>query len=299
MSARAVIITNPAAARTAPDAVNAVMRTFERAGWRSELLATGGHGDARQIASYAVEQGVDVVAVFGGDGTTMQAAAALVGTDVALGVIPGGTGNLLAGNLRIPLSPERAAQVLVKGRPMPFDLGRIMREDGEHFFAVAAGTGMDALVMAETPSAQKRKWGIGAYLATTFRLLPDVRSVDHIITVDGREYEANAALILVANCGEMIPPIIKIRDGIRPDDGLLDIVILRADSVGQSAAAMWDLLRQNDAAGARVAYLRGREISVETLEPRPVQLDGDAAGETPFDIRVVPGAIRIMLPASP
>jgi diacylglycerol kinase family enzyme len=213
-------------------------------------------------------------------------------------VIPGGTGNLLAGNLRIPLSPERAAQVLVKGRPMPFDLGRIQRDDGEHFFAVAAGTGMDALVMAETPSIQKRKWGIGAYLATTFRLLPEVRSVDHLITVDGREYEASAALILVANCGEMIPPLIKIRDGIRPDDGLLDVVVLRADSVGQSVGAFWDLIRQNDGADARVAYLRGTEIKVETLEPRPVQLDGDSAGETPFEIKVVPGAIRIMMPAT-
>jgi len=298
MSARAVIITNPAAARTAPEAVNAVIRTFERAGWRTELLATGGHGDARQIAAYAVEQGVDVVAVFGGDGTTMQAAAALVGTEVALGVIPGGTGNLLAGNLRIPLSPERAAQVLVKGRPAPFDLGRLMRDDGDNYFAVACGTGMDAMVMGQTPSAQKRKWGIGAYLATTFRLLPEIRSVPHLITVDDVEYEANAALVLVANCGEMIPPIIKIRDGIRPDDGILDVVVLRADSMVQSMGAMWDLLRQDGGADARVAYLRGRRIKVETLEPRPVQLDGDEAGTTPFDVQVVPGAIRIMLPAS-
>ena len=66
------------------------------------MLATGGPGDARRLAAYGVAEKVDVVAVFGGDGTTMQAAAALVGTDVPLGVIPGGTGNLLAGNLRIP-----------------------------------------------------------------------------------------------------------------------------------------------------------------------------------------------------
>ena len=91
--ARALLITNPAAARTQQRAVETVMRTLHSAGWIAEVLATGGPGDARRLAEYGVAEGVDVVAVFGGDGTTMQAAAALVGTDVALGVIPGGTGN--------------------------------------------------------------------------------------------------------------------------------------------------------------------------------------------------------------
>ena len=103
--------------RTAPLAVNAVMSTLRSAGWEAEVLATGGPGDARKLAEYGVAEGVDVVAVFGGDGTTMQAAAGLVGTEIALGVIPGGTGNLLAGNLRIPASPARAAKALVTARP--------------------------------------------------------------------------------------------------------------------------------------------------------------------------------------
>ena len=102
---RVLLITNPAAARTRASAVDAVMRTFAAAGWAAEVVATGGQGDARRLAAEGVAQGMDIVAVFGGDGTTMQAAAALVGTDVALGVIPGGTGNLLAGNLRIPSAP--------------------------------------------------------------------------------------------------------------------------------------------------------------------------------------------------
>ena len=110
---------------------------------------------------------VDVVAVFGGDGTTMQAAAALVGTDVALGVIPGGTGNLLAGNLRIPASPARAARALVTARPRPFDLGRMERPGGAQYFAVACGAGYDARVMAGTLSEHKRRWGMAAYVATT------------------------------------------------------------------------------------------------------------------------------------
>lgn len=294
---KALLITNPAAARTEPLAVGAVMSVLRSRGWQAEVLATGGPGDARRLAEYGVEQGVDVVGVFGGDGTTMQAAAALVGSDIALGVIPGGTGNLLAGNLRIPPSPARAAEVLVQGHARRLDLGRMSREGSTQYFAVACGAGMDARVMAGTRSEHKRRWGMGAYVATTLRLIAQVRSTPYHLVVDGVEYDANAALILVANCGEVIPPFVKLKSGIRPDDGLLDVIALRADSFGQSVRAVWDLLREPAGPDALVGYARGEEITVATPEgAEPVQLDGEPAGETPFTATVVAGAIRIMVP---
>jgi undecaprenyl-diphosphatase len=296
---RVLFITNPAAARTRPRAVDAVMRTLSAAGWNAELVATTGPGDARRLAAEGVAQGVDVVAVFGGDGTTMQAAASLVGTGVSLGVIPGGTGNLLAGNLRIPAAPAHAAQALVSSRPRPFDLGQMERADGLHYFAVACGAGYDARVMAETASEQKRRWGMGAYVATTLRLMSELRSTDHVITIDGVEYDANAAMVLVANCGEVIPPYVRLGAGIRPDDGLLDVVVLRANNFGQSLRAVWDLLRMApDVEGldTYVGYARGREIRVVSDPVHPVQLDGEPGGETPFTATIVPQAITIMVP---
>jgi undecaprenyl-diphosphatase len=251
------------------------------------------------LAARGVEAGMDTVAVFGGDGTTMQAAAALVGTEVALGVIPGGTGNLLAGNLRIPASPARAARALVAGRPRPFDLGRMERAGGPQYFAVACGAGYDARVMAGTLSEHKRRWGMAAYVATTLRLIGNIRSATHIITIDGVEYDAHAAMVLVANCGEVIPPFIRLRTGIRPDDGVLDVVVMRANSFGQSVRAVWDLLRDAPTAEGietYVGYARGREITVVTDPVEPVQLDGEPGGETPFTVNVVPGAIRILVP---
>jgi diacylglycerol kinase (ATP) len=297
---RALLITNPVAARMASGAAKTVTGTLRAAGWEVELLSTVGPGDARRLAEYGVAEGVDVVAVFGGDGTTMQAAAALVGTDIPLGVIPGGTGNLLAGNLRIPASPARAARALIGARPRPFDLGRMERPDGPQYFAVACGAGYDARVMAGTLSAQKRRWGMGAYVATCLRLIPDLRSTVHAITIDGVEYEANAAMVLVANCGEVIPRFVKLGPGITPDDGLLDVVVMRADSFSQSLRAVWDLLRVapgEAGAGAYVGHARGREVRVETEGAQPVQLDGEPGGETPFTATVVPAAIRIMVPS--
>ncbi len=296
---RALLIANPAAARTAKDAVNTVSRTLRGGGWEIEVLATGGPGDARELAEYGVREGVDVVTVFGGDGTTMQAAAALVGTDVSLGVIPGGTGNLLAGNLRIPASPARAARALLAAKPRLFDLGRMERLTGPQYFAVACGAGYDAQVMAATVSEQKRRWGMAAYVATSLRLITDIRSTLHVITIDGVEYEANAAMVLVANCGEVIPPLVRLGPGIAPDDGLLDVVVVRADNFSQSLRAVWDLLRVGPgmpAAGTFVGHARGKEVRVESERVQPVQLDGEPGGKTPFTVTVVPGAIRIMVP---
>ena len=297
---RALVITNPAAARTAPLAVNAVMSTLRRAGWEAEVLATGGPGDARRLAEYGVAEGVDVVAVFGGDGTTMQAAAGLVGTDIALGVIPGGTGNLLAGNLRIPASPARAAKALVTARPKPFDLGHMDRPGGSQYFAVACGAGYDARVMAGTLSEHKRRWGMAAYVATTLRLIADIRSTVHVITIDGVEYEANAALVLVANCGEVIPPFVRLGPGISPNDGLLDVVVMRANNLSQSLRAVWEVLRIPPGGSGEtgyVGYARGREVRVDSDPVQPVQLDGEPGGETPFTASIIPDAIRVMVPA--
>ncbi|MEP6688572.1 MAG: diacylglycerol kinase family protein [Gemmatimonadales bacterium] len=296
---RVLLITNPAAARTRASAVDVLMGAFATAGWNAEVLATGGPGDARRLAAEGVVAGVDIVAVFGGDGTTMQAAAALVGTDVALGVIPGGTGNLLAGNLRIPSAPARAVRALVTARPKLFDLGRMQRADGEHYFAVACGAGYDARVMAETLAEHKRRWGMAAYVATTLRLIKEIRSTDHIITIDGVVYDAHAAMVLVANCGEVFPPYVRLGQGIRPDDGLLDVIVVRANGFGQSVRAVWDLLRlapELEGMDTYIGYARGREIRVESDPIQPVQLDGEGGGATPFTATVVPQAIRIMVP---
>jgi len=295
---RALMITNPAAARTQELSIRAVVETLERGGWTVELRATGGPGDARRFAAEAVEEGLDVVGVFGGDGTTMQAAAALVGSGTALGVIPGGTGNLLAGNLRIPLSPVRAARAMLRSKPMSLDLGRMQREDGPHYFAVACGAGYDARVMAGTTASEKHRWRFAAYIATTLRLMPELRSIRHHITVDGTSYEAEAALVLVANCGEVIPPLVRLRHGIAPDDGLLDVVVIRADGLVDSVRAVWELLRSGRGEPRFVRYARGRVITVETEAEQPVELDGEPHGVTPFTVEVIPDAIRVLAPAA-
>jgi diacylglycerol kinase family enzyme len=239
------------------------------------------------------------VAVFGGDGTTMQAASALVGSGVILGLVPGGTGNILAGNLRVPQSPIAATELIVHGRSRRIDLGRVERSDGVHYFSVACGVGADARIMGGTLTPDKRRWGILGYFATMARVLPEIRSTVHAITVDGRRFEAPAAVALVLNCGELIPPLVRLRRDTKLDDGLLDLVVVAADSVWDCTRAVLRAFQNVVLDTGPTPYLlygRGEQITIETEIPEPVQFDGDLAGITPVTTTVVPGALSIFAP---
>lgn len=297
---RVLLIANPTAARTDEFTRQRVVEYLAREGWQVEVAVTTAAGDARGMAREGVASGVDAIAVFGGDGTTMQAVAGMVGSRVPLALIPGGTGNVLAGNLRIPSNPIQAARALVSGRPRVIDLGRVALPDGEHFFGVACGAGVDARVMGVTQLADKRRWGIGAYMASTLRVLPTLRSSICTVTVDGTPLEVRAALVLIMNCGEMIPPIVRIRPEINPEDGLLDMVSVAADTPWEGIRGLLRVVfegrREEIRISPHIQYARGTRFTVTSDDPLPVQFDGDPVGTTPFTAEVVPGALTVMVP---
>ena len=296
---RSLLITNPAAARTDARAVTAIRDTLRSGGWSVEVLATTQPGDARRFAREGCTQGFDVLVCYGGDGTAMQIAAGAVGSGIPLGLVPGGTGNLLAGNLRLPRRPAAAARAILKGTPLAIDLGAVQRADETHYFAVCCGTGFDAALMAATGSHEKWRWKMAAYVARAFAALPRVTSPLHRVTVDGVTRELPAAMVLVANCGELIPPFLKLRDDIAPDDGWLDVLALRADGTLESLAAFLELWRRprNGRGTGRLWFGRGRTVRVEVLDgpPRPIQLDGEPWGDTPFETRLLPHALPILV----
>jgi diacylglycerol kinase family enzyme len=295
---RALLITNPVAARTDAQAVKAVRDTLRLGGWHVDLLATHGAGDARRLATEARDDGFDVVVCYGGDGTAMQIAAGLLGSGIPLGLVAGGTGNLLVTNLRLPRSPVAAARAMLRATPRRVDLGAVERSDGTHYFAVAGGAGFDAEVMARTALAAKQRLKIGAYVVQAFAMLRGVTNAGHRVIVDGTVRETSAATVLVANCGALVPPVVRLA-GAEPDDGWLDVVVLQADGAAQSLGAVWDLLRGADGSG-RAWRTRARSVRVEVLvgPARPVQLDGEAAGETPFEARIVPGGLAVLAAAT-
>lgn len=291
---RALLISNPAAARTDARAIGAVRNVLQGGGWSVELAVTAAAGDARRLAERGRDEGFDAVLSYGGDGTAMQIAGAIAGTGIPLGLLPGGTGNVLAGNLRLPREPVAAAQAILRHRPIAIDLGAVSRADGVHYFAVCCGVGFDAMLMQRTDTASKRRWRRAAYVRAALTSLPDVVSAPVRVTIDGTETRLDAAMVLVCNCADLMPPLLRIHADIRPDDGVLDVAVLRATGAWQSITAFLELLFGG---GPRQVWRgRGRTLQV-TMDSgaMPAQLDGELIGTTPLAAQVLPGALRVLV----
>jgi diacylglycerol kinase (ATP) len=295
---RVLLITNPVAARTEARAVTAVRETLRDAGWIVDVAATAAAGDARRLATRGRDEGYDALLSYGGDGTAMQVAAAVAGTGIPLGLLPGGTGNVLARNLRLPRKPVAAARAILRLVPHTIDLGVVERVDGAHYFAVCCGTGFDATLMARTDAASKARWRRAAYVREALASVPHVRNATYRVRIDDDEQRVEAAMVLVCNCADLMPPLLRLHRDIRPDDGVLDVVMLRADSPWQSLTAFAELKlgARRDGRG-QIRIVRGRtvRIDMEAGPPAPTQLDGEVVGTTPLEARIVPGALTVLV----
>ena len=291
-----LLIHNPVAARTSIAVLDAIQGVFSAAGWHVTAVDTLRAGHAEELARKGVAAGVDVVAVYGGDGTTIQAVGGMIGTGTALGLLPGGTGNLLAGNLRLPRNPVKAASIIVNGAPSPIDLGRLTCSGSVRYFSVGCGAGFDAEIMTGTTEAAKRRFGMAAYVAKTLEVLGKLEAVPHRITIDGETREVAATSVLVVNCGEIIPPILRLKKDISVRDGMLDVILFSPTGYVESVGAFLQMVSGRTNGEGRIQFAKGRVIHVETERPQPVEMDGDGAGFTPFTAEVIPNGIEVYLP---
>jgi len=294
---RALIITNPAAARADEAHLLAAQRRLGAGGVRAEIARTTAAGDGERLARQAVTDGVDLVIAHGGDGTAMDVAAALVGTGRPLGLLPAGTGNLLAGNLGIPRSWRAASDLILHGAPRTVDVGRLTSGAGSRIFAVACGAGFDAELMRSTEARHKRLYGMFAYIATAVSLARAIARVHVRLEADGVVHEAEAALVLVANCGQLIPGILPLHTEVRPDDGVFDVAILDATSLPGAARLVWRMFLRRPHAVPGITFLRASRVRLSAEPPLPVQADGEAAGLTPVSVEMLPLALRVLAPA--
>lgn len=175
---RVALVDNPASGQQSSRreaTVLAALGALESAGIEVERLTIDGPGSGSALAHEAVARGCDSVIVCGGDGTVHEVLQALVGTGVALGVVPMGTANALAADLGLSKSPEKAVRSLLTACPVQVPVGRIFYRTPEgaeacKFFTVAAGVGADALLMARMDPVRKRKWGYLLYVFEAFRI---------------------------------------------------------------------------------------------------------------------------------
>ncbi len=294
---RALIVTNPAAARAHATGLKAARKRLERGGLRVHVEQTRMMGDGASLARAAVADGVAVIIAHGGDGTAMDVATGLVGSALPLGLLPGGTGNVLAGNLGVSRSFITAADTIVAGTTRTIDLGRLTTPAGTRFFSVSAATGFAADLMAQTEQRHKQRFGVSAYVVRAFVLATGlVRAVSRV-EVDGAVHEGHAVTVLVANCGQIVPGVLPLGSHIRPDDGVLDVVVLDATSYAGALRVVWRMFQRQPHADAGITFYRGASVRVTTEPAMPVQSDGDALGVTPLAVDLVPRALAVYVPA--
>ncbi len=296
---RVLLVLNPAAGQEDPLRVRRLLGgAFAVRGIPFDLVETTGAGDAEWQARRAVQLGYRAVAAVGGDGTLAEVITGVAGSTTPIGIIPQGTGNQVAGNLHIPSDVERAVDVMVSGTPTPMDIGQL--DDGR-YFALIAGAGWAADLMSAATRAMKDRWGFGAYLYVGMRQALTPPSTLFRITADGEEIEVQAATVLIANVANLFSELVPVELCIAPQgsfyDGLLDVCILSPRNLPDVAAMFWKVARRQLVGDERMVYLQAREIRIEADPPVATQVDGDPLGETPLIARVVPGGVRVLLPA--
>lgn len=259
-----------------------------------DYCRTQRRGDARAFAADSADY--DVVACAGGDGTVNEALNGMPERGAPpLAMIPLGTANVLAKELRLPRDPVGLARVIARGRPVAWDVGIERRSD--HKFALMASAGFDAHVVDRFLSNRRGPIRMSQYVEWGLYSLLSYRPEPIRVEVDGALVEERASWVLVANCAAYGGPLRFARRA-RVDDGLFDVMIQRALKPRDALRLMWSGLYQELArrpyAMRDMRTLRGRRVVLSSDARVPLQMDGEAWGELPVEFEILPGAARML-----
>lgn len=290
---RAALIYNPRAGRQRhAEALDGLVAALRSGGCAAEPMPTRGPGDATTLAQELAATGrVEAVFAFGGDGTVREVAAGLLGTGIPLGILPGGTVNLLAMALGLPRDPAAAAAVLAAAPARPMDVGLA----GASPFLMMVSAGLDASVLAAVDPRLKLRFGQGAFVAQGLVEWWRYGYPPLEVVADGERLEATFAAVsnipYYAGAFHLAP-------GARLDDRRLDLVLFRGTGRVATLLFALDLLR--------AAHVRRRDVLIRPVEEvvftgpagAATQVDGDLCRETvPLTVRLSPETIPVLMPA--
>lgn len=287
----ALLIMNPGS-RIGRRALPKTQRAFEKAGVRCDTRVTESPGHGAMIAAELASK-YDAVFTLGGDGTAIEVLGALAHSGPPVGILAGGTGNIVARTLGIPLRAGRAVRALLDGDEARIDLGRL--STGQRF-AVGMGVGLDASMIAGAPAPLKRRLGFIAYVVSATRAVMKLETFRVRLTVDDKVYESTASAVLIANFGAVLKDLIAFGDGISRDDGLLNACVYAPKNFRDAMRIFWMMSRKKFPAHPSIAYYSGKHFVLETFPPRLGQADGELLGDSPFEIYVEPLAGRVLVP---
>ncbi|HEY3291935.1 MAG TPA: diacylglycerol kinase family protein [Anaerolineae bacterium] len=285
------VIINPAAGQDEPvlNVLNSVLRPAE-VKW--EVFVTNAAGDAHKFAQQAIAAGVDAVAVYGGDGTVTEVAGGLLGSNMPLAILPGGTANVMSIELGIP--PKLADAVALVCDPSSeirlIDMGMV--NERPFFGHVAIGLEADMHLVADR--SMKDRYGFLAYPLAAFQALVDRPVARVMLKMDAEMVEMDILNCMVTNLGSIGMFGASMANNISVSDGLLDVILIRNTDI----ASIGDLVSSVTGQPNQLPHWQVHTVNIRTDPVQRVTADGEVLGTTPVDIRVLPNAIRVIVPAS-
>jgi diacylglycerol kinase (ATP) len=267
-------------------------------GWDKALwLETSTDDPGRAMTEQAVREGVDLVLGAGGDGTIRAICSELAGSGVPFGLIPAGTGNLLARNIGIPLDEAAALDVAFDGLDTGVDLVALSVDGGppDHF-AVMAGIGIDAVIMEGTDPLLKRTVGNAAYFLSAAKHAGHPALQASIRVDDGPTLSRRASVIVIGNVG-FLQGGIQLIPGARADDGRLDLLVASPRRVRDWVRLTTQVLTRQQRTDSQLDRLTGRKVTIKVDGRDHYQMDGDTVGEcSTMTAEIRPGALRLRIP---
>ena len=301
MSHNATLIYNPAAGPWDMTRAMSRLATYlGKSGWRIELIKTERPGDVTRHARTAADLGIEVVLVAGGDGTINEAINGLSGSTTAMGLVPVGTGNILAHQLRMPIlalsTPFHVKDVgdaLLNSQIQNVDLGTV----GDRRFLCWAGVGLDAEIAAQMeprPRHMKRMKTL-PYLIAGLSVASEYRGVRSTILIGDRSFRTRTLMAVASNI-QLYGTLFQIAPQARMDDGLLDIFVFKGVGLNYALRAVAQTLSRRHLESPDVMHALAGEMKVDTSPDVAVHVDGDPHGSTPIEIGICPAALRLLTP---
>jgi YegS/Rv2252/BmrU family lipid kinase len=284
------VIINPISGQPQP-VLYTLNSVFRAAGVNWDVSVTHESGDACRAAGAAATQGVDVVAVYGGDGTVLEAATGLLETTTPLAILPGGTANVMSVELGIPHDLATAARIACHedSPARNVDLGQA----GERYFIQRIGIGLDADKVNRATRELKRKYGKLAYSIGWLQAMREASRARYRLRLDDREVECEGVTCHIANSGSIGVPGLVLLPEINVSDGLLDVLVVRDTGIG-SALSIASIAAGHPINTDAFHHWQAREVSVEADIPQHVHADGEMWDDIPLSVKILPKAVRIL-----
>jgi YegS/Rv2252/BmrU family lipid kinase len=288
------VVVNPASGKNEPvlNVLNDVFHQYDDVEW--SISVTKKFGDATEQARVAAQNGADLVAGYGGDGTQHEIANGVLGTTAVMGVLPGGTGNGFATELGTPKELKPAVELLCSG-------GQIRNIDvvkmNDIYFVQRLYVGIEP--EEQTSREEKDKYGTFAYAINTYHRARDKKQKEfkYHVVIDGEAHDFMASKVYVVNAAKAGTGISVTGKISKPDDGLLEIFLLDNKSL-KTLISAGERMVHLDTKTANRFIKQGKEISIDTDPDQPVWTDGEYTGRTPISIQIVPGALKVVVPAT-